>query len=68
MNVLIQVSGGTGVATWEGETGVEFEVDVGEISSDWLDNHAEAHFGKMIGEDVTIEVIDLDEGEHDDVK
>lgn len=55
------VSGGTGVASWEDETGVERELELGEISTRWLENGAEQTLAKHIGEEITIEVIDLDE-------
>ena len=61
MKVIIYVSSGTGWADYTLEDGTIKEVDIGEISSHWLDNCAEQHFAKLTGEEVTIEVIDVED-------
>jgi len=61
MDVEIYVSGGTGIAEYTLEDGTTKEVQLGEISNKWLANSAEQYFAKLIGEEVTIEVIDIDD-------
>lgn len=58
MKVIVYVSGGTAVAEYTLEDGTEKEHQLGEISSLWLEHSAEKYFADLIGEEITIEVID----------
>lgn len=60
MKVTIEISGGIGIAYWKQDR-IEDETFIGEISSKWLENEAEFYFDKKLGENVSLEVINLDE-------
>jgi hypothetical protein len=62
MEVIIYCSDGEGQAEWVDECGVRHEEYLGEVSDNWLENEAEEYFGKMLGEDISLEVIQVDKG------
>jgi len=61
LKVTIYISGGTGIAEWQLPDGTYVTDNVGEISDRWLDNNAERHFSALLEQDVTIEVIDVED-------
>jgi len=63
INVTIYVSGGTGIAEYTLEDGTAKEIPVGEVSDRWLDNRAEKYFAELLGEEVVLEVIDVEDSQ-----
>lgn len=63
INVTIYVSGGTGIGEWLLPNGTYATENIGEISDHWLDNCANKHFSELLEQDVTIEVIDVEDSQ-----
>ena len=57
MQVIIYAEYGEAFAEWIDECGTEHEKYLGEVSEDWLENKAEVYFSKLLGEEITIELV-----------
>jgi len=47
-------------AQWTDECGKDQEEFIGEVSTRWVEAEAECYFGRKLGEEITLEVIDVD--------
>jgi hypothetical protein len=58
MQVTLYCADGEGEAVWVDECGALHEEYLGEVSDDWLENEAEAFMAKMLGEDISLDIVD----------